>query len=275
MLFRLQFLGQVPETPEKDPDADGANGVLFKSINTKCSRSRSNTAAVDRRAAVLVHKLTNSQWCGDSFSSAPLLSKKKNQAVVFLFLQNKEFVCRGYDYERLEDFQQRMLGEFPQAIAMQHPNQPDDTILQSDAQCILLSSQQITLEWDRDQTFVLSISFKHPSCSSSVNSCLFFHLLVTSLTLWLLDLQIYAVTPVSDISDVPQLERVPERIKSFYRINNVSRFHYDRPFHKGPKDRENEFRVRWASSATQSVSASVSFTKPEIWNLLWGTIYAT
>ncbi|KAM7411707.1 hypothetical protein PAMA_021609 [Pampus argenteus] len=103
------------------------------------------------------------------------------------FLRNKEFVCRGYDYERLEDFQQRMLGEFPQAIAMQHPNQPDDTILQN--------------------------------------------------------LQIYAVTPVSDISDVPQLERVPERIKSFYRINNVSRFHYDRPFHKGPKDRENEFRM--------------------------------
>lgn len=63
-----------------------------------------------------------------------------------------------------------------------------------------------------------------------------------------LDLQIYAVTPVSDISDVPQLERVPERIKSFYRINNVSRFHYDRPFHKGPKDRENEFRVRCSSS---------------------------
>uniref|UniRef100_M4AMW0 Dedicator of cytokinesis 3 n=1 Tax=Xiphophorus maculatus TaxID=8083 RepID=M4AMW0_XIPMA len=114
------------------------------------------------------------------------------------FLRNKEFVCRGYDYERLEDFQQRMLGEFPQAIAMQHTNQPDDTILQSDAQY----------------------------------------------------LQIYAVTPVSDISDVPQLERVPERIKSFYRINNVSRFHYDRPFHKGPKDRENEFRSLWIERTT-------------------------
>uniref|UniRef100_A0AAX7VIF0 Dedicator of cytokinesis 3 n=1 Tax=Astatotilapia calliptera TaxID=8154 RepID=A0AAX7VIF0_ASTCA len=114
------------------------------------------------------------------------------------FLRNKEFVCRGYDYERLEDFQQRMLGEFPQAIAMQHPNIPDDTILQSDAQY----------------------------------------------------LQIYAVTPVSDISDVPQLERVPERIKSFYRINNVSRFHYDRPFHKGPKDRENEFRSLWIERTT-------------------------
>ncbi|CAL8325389.1 unnamed protein product [Merluccius merluccius] len=118
------------------------------------------------------------------------------------FLRNKEFVCRGYDYERLEDFQQRMLGEFPQAIAMQHPNQPDDTILQSDAQY----------------------------------------------------LQIYAVTPVSDISDVPQLERVPERIKSFYRINNVNRFHYDRPFHKGPKDRENEFRSLWIERTTLILS---------------------
>ena len=53
--------------------------------------------------------------------------------------QNKEFVCRGHDYERLEAFQQRMLGEFPQAIAMQHPNQPDEAILQCDAQCILQS----------------------------------------------------------------------------------------------------------------------------------------
>lgn len=69
------------------------------------------------------------------------VSLKKKNLTVIPFLQNKEFVCRGYDYERLEDFQQRMLGEFPQAIAMQHPNQPDDTILQSDAQCILLSLQ--------------------------------------------------------------------------------------------------------------------------------------
>uniref|UniRef100_A0A665TKP1 Dedicator of cytokinesis 3 n=1 Tax=Echeneis naucrates TaxID=173247 RepID=A0A665TKP1_ECHNA len=68
------------------------------------------------------------------------------------------------------------------------------------------------------------------------------------------DLQIYVVTPVSDISDVPQLERVPERIKSFYRINNVSRFHYDRPFHKGPKDRENEFRSLWIERTTLILS---------------------
>lgn len=73
------------------------------------------------------------------------MKEKKTLSLFILFLQNKEFVCRGYDYERLEDFQQRMLGEFPQAIAMQHTNQPDDTILQSDAQCILKISQLLKL----------------------------------------------------------------------------------------------------------------------------------
>ncbi|XP_062855261.1 dedicator of cytokinesis protein 3-like [Trichomycterus rosablanca] len=114
------------------------------------------------------------------------------------FLRNKEFVCRGYDYERLEDFQQRMLIEFPQAIVLQHPNQPDDSIQQSNAQY----------------------------------------------------LQIYTVTPVSELSNRPMMDKVPERIKSFYRINNVSRFHYDRPLHKGPKDRENEFRSLWIERTT-------------------------
>ncbi|KAF3855652.1 hypothetical protein F7725_016375 [Dissostichus mawsoni] len=90
------------------------------------------------------------------------------------FLRNKEFVCRGHDYERLEAFQQRMLGEFPQAIAMQHPNQPDEAILQCDAQCILKSAGSMNL-------------------------------------------QIYAVSAVPDSLGVLQMDRVPDRIKSFYR----------------------------------------------------------
>uniref|UniRef100_A0A3Q1GSH4 Dedicator of cytokinesis 3 n=1 Tax=Acanthochromis polyacanthus TaxID=80966 RepID=A0A3Q1GSH4_9TELE len=118
------------------------------------------------------------------------------------FLRNKEFVCRGHDYERLEAFQQRMLGEFPQAIAMQHPNQPDEAILQCDAQY----------------------------------------------------LQIYAVTPVPDSVGVLSMDRVPDRIKSFYRVNNVRRFRYDRPFHKGPKDRENEFKSLWIERTTLILS---------------------
>ncbi|KAL8212319.1 UNVERIFIED_CONTAM: Dedicator of cytokinesis protein 3 [Gekko kuhli] len=39
------------------------------------------------------------------------------------------------------------------------------------------------------------------------------------------------------------MDRVPDRIKSFYRVNNIRKFRYDRPFHKGPKDKENEFKV--------------------------------
>ncbi|XP_066102004.1 dedicator of cytokinesis protein 3 isoform X5 [Saccopteryx bilineata] len=121
------------------------------------------------------------------------------------FLRNKEYVCRGHDYERLEAFQQRMLGEFPQAVAMQHPNHPDDAILQCDAQY----------------------------------------------------LQIYAVTPIPDYVDVLQMDRVPDRVKSFYRVNNVRKFRYDRPFHKGPKDKENEFKSLWIERTTLTLTHSL------------------
>ncbi|KAB0390354.1 hypothetical protein E2I00_010268, partial [Balaenoptera physalus] len=117
------------------------------------------------------------------------------------FLRNKEYVCRGHDYERLEAFQQRMLSEFPQAVAMQHPNHPDDTILQY--------------------------------------------------------LQIYAVTPIPDYVDVLQMDRVPDRVKSFYRVNNVRKFRYDRPFHKGPKDKENEFKSLWIERTTLTLTHSL------------------
>lgn len=90
----------------------------------------------------------------------------------FLFrLQNKEFVCRGHDYERLEAFQQRMLNEFPHAIAMQHANQPDDTIFQAEAQCILTWRGRV-LTWPGrggfSRTGVLPLApFQSPSPHSS------------------------------------------------------------------------------------------------------------
>lgn len=62
------------------------------------------------------------------------------------------------------------------------------------------------------------------------------------------DLQIYAVTPIPDYVDVLQMDRVPDRVKSFYRVNNVRKFRYDRPFHKGPKDKDNEFKVKDAGN---------------------------
>lgn len=58
------------------------------------------------------------------------------------------------------------------------------------------------------------------------------------------DLQIYAVTPIPESQDVLQRDGVPDNIKSFYKFNHIWRFRYDRPFHKGTKDKENEFKVR-------------------------------
>ncbi|KAM7367036.1 hypothetical protein PAMP_014961 [Pampus punctatissimus] len=132
------------------------------------------------------------------------------------FLRNKEFVCRGHDYERLEAFQQRMLNEFPHAIAMQHVNQPDQTIYQADAQCIL--------------------DFRE------IHS---------------LYLQIYAVTPIPESQDVLQRDGVPDNIKSFYKFNHIWRFRYDRPFHKGTKDKENEFKSLWVERTTLTLVQSL------------------
>ena len=60
---------------------------------------------------------------------------------------------------------------------------------------------------------------------------------------WILDLQIYAVTPIPESQEVLQREGVPDNIKSFYKVNHIWKFRYDRPFHKGTKDKENEFKV--------------------------------
>lgn len=68
---------------------------------------------------------------------------------------------------------------------------------------------------------------------------------------WILDLQIYAVTPIPDSQEVLQREGVPDNIKSFYKVNHIWKFRYDRPFHKGTKDKENEFKVLGRSCETR------------------------
>lgn len=59
-------------------------------------------------------------------------------------------------------------------------------------------------------------------------------------------LQINNVRPISNpvhlrTATVP----VPEHIASFYEVNDVSRFQYDRPIHKGTIDKDNEFKTLW------------------------------
>ncbi|XP_043944609.1 dedicator of cytokinesis protein 4 isoform X2 [Protopterus annectens] len=151
-----------------------------------------NLSKMRMMEATLYDKIMDQQRLEPEFFRVGFYGKKFP-----FFLRNKEFVCRGHDYERLEAFQQRMLTEFPHAIAMQHANQPDETIFQAEAQY----------------------------------------------------LQIYALTPISD-SPVLQREDIPDNIKSFYKVNDILKFRYDRPFHKGTKDKENEFKSLWVERTT-------------------------
>lgn len=64
------------------------------------------------------------------------------------------------------------------------------------------------------------------------------------------------------------MDRVPDRVKSFYRVNNVRKFRYDRPFHKGPKDKENEFKVNKSRKAKGGLIA-----RPEASPSFSGTPY--
>uniref|UniRef100_A0A3Q3DTZ1 Dedicator of cytokinesis 4b n=1 Tax=Hippocampus comes TaxID=109280 RepID=A0A3Q3DTZ1_HIPCM len=161
-----------------------------------------NLSKMRMMEASLYDKIMDQQRLEPEFFRVGFYGKK----FPFFLRQNKEFVCRGHDYERLEAFQQRMLNEFPHAIAMQHVNQPDQTIYQADAQ-----------------------------------------------------LQIYAVTPIPESQDVLQRDGVPDNIKSFYKFNHIWRFRYDRPFHKGTKDKENEFKLQslWVERTTLTLVQSL------------------
>lgn len=99
----------------------------------------------------------------------------------------------------------------------------------------------------------MTLGIRHPVSFHS-RATFLFDVLWLSLTTELTDLQIYAVTPIPDNIDVLQMDRVPDRIKSFYRVNNIRKFRYDRPFHKGPKDKENEFKVEVANKQCLSVN---------------------
>lgn len=54
-----------------------------------------------------------------------------------LFLQNKVFIYRGKEYERLADFNARIMNEFPKAELLNKLTPPGDDIKLSDKQCIL------------------------------------------------------------------------------------------------------------------------------------------
>ena len=120
---------------------------------------------------------------------------------IYANFQNKEFIYRGLDWEKIATFTQRISAEFPASQLLSSNTPPDERTRESDAQF----------------------------------------------------LQICCVKPLSNsgLAEIPRFKRfepmdgyeVPEKIKIFHLNNDIQHFQYDRPFHKGPRDKENEFKV--------------------------------
>ena len=68
-------------------------------------------------------------------------------------------------------------------------------------------------------------------------------------------LVVCSVRPVKQDSAAYMGPSVPDRIRDFYSVNKISRFVYDRPFHKGSQDPENEFTSLWLERTVFTTSS--------------------
>lgn len=51
-------------------------------------------------------------------------------------IQNKEFIYRGFELERMADFAQRVQAKFPNAVQLTYTHTPPPEILGGNGQCI-------------------------------------------------------------------------------------------------------------------------------------------
>ncbi|XP_031827165.1 dedicator of cytokinesis spg isoform X2 [Nomia melanderi] len=71
-------------------------------------------------------------------------------------------------------------------------------------------------------------------------------------------IQICNVKPIPEESSLAcRGAEVPERIVAFYLVNDVRKFLFDRPLHRGPVDRENEFKSLWIERTTLTTEAKL------------------
>lgn len=57
------------------------------------------------------------------------------------------------------------------------------------------------------------------------------------------DIQICNVKPIPRLKPEFENRDIPEKIISYYLVNDVSSFQFDRPIQKGIVDKDNEFKV--------------------------------
>nr|CAD7417416.1 unnamed protein product [Timema poppensis] len=154
-----------------------------------------------------------------------------------LFVRNKLFVYRGLEYERIGAFTQRLQTEFPSAQILMKNSPPDDSIINSDGQYCTDSYKS-----------------NNPSVSAPPRHQ------DTLLTLT----HIRAVIQICNVKPLPEESAlfgaggdIPEKISSFYQVNDVRRFQLDRPVHKGTVDKDNEFKSLWVERTLLVTSSSL------------------
>jgi len=148
--------------------------------------------------------------------------------IFFFFPQNKEFIFRGFELERLADFSQRIQAKFSDAKMLTYTDPPPEETLQSDTQSTLTTKAKNP--------------FAYLHCTYRFYCCL--------------DLQIFSVKA----SFVEEKEGKPHpRVKKemsagmqkYYSLNEVDVFLYSKPFRKNKKKGEQpheEFAVRHHST---------------------------
>ena len=107
------------------------------------------------------------------------------------------------DWEKIATFTQRISAEFPASQLLSSNTPPDERTRESDAQ------------------FLQICCVKPLPINSKLERT---------------DTNLHHFDPMDGYE-------VPEKINKFHLNNDIQNFQYDRPFHKGPRDKDNEFKV--------------------------------
>lgn len=135
-----------------------------------------------------------------------------------IHLSLQVFIYRGHEYERLSEFNDRIMNQFPNAELMKKLEPPSDAVTES-----------FTQRKEKNK-FALS------------------RVLIKKIPV----LQINKVDPVMEVrkGKTPG-SRAPEAIVRYHRVNNVSKFQYSRPHYHGAS---NDFSKMWLERITLHTS---------------------
>ncbi|XP_076363419.1 dedicator of cytokinesis protein 3-like isoform X2 [Tachypleus tridentatus] len=68
-------------------------------------------------------------------------------------------------------------------------------------------------------------------------------------------IQICNVKPIPELRPEFEGQHVPEKVLSYYLVNDVRTFQFDRPVHKGPISKDNEFKSLWIERTTLTIGS--------------------